>query len=48
MSAALQAVTEHLGDRGLVLYLQADDSGSTRMYTWRYEPLRLLWTLRRR
>jgi hypothetical protein len=29
-------------------YLQVDDSGATRMYAWRYEPLRLLWTLRRR
>jgi hypothetical protein len=29
-------------------YLQVDDSSVTRMYTWRYEPLRLLWTLRRR
>jgi hypothetical protein len=29
-------------------YLQVDDSGITRTYAWRYEPLRLLWTLRRR
>ena len=29
-------------------YLEYDDAGSIRSYKWRYEPLRRLWTLRRR